>query len=214
MPRRPKPTPATLVLFVRHGVTATTGKVLPGRARGLHLADSGRAQADAVAQRLAGLKKVAAVYTSPLERTRETAAPIAARLGLEVTAERGLVECDFGEWTGEELKVLFRRPEWATVQRYPSGFRFPSGESFREMSTRITDTVARLRARHPGETIVVVSHADPIKAAVADATGTPLDLFQRIVISPCSVSAIAYADGGPIVLTVNSLGDLAELKAS
>jgi broad specificity phosphatase PhoE len=82
------------------------------------------------------------------------------------------------------------------------------------MSTRVTDTVARLRARHPGETIVAVSHADPIKAAVADAAGTPLDLFQRIVISPCSVSAIAYTDGGPIVLTVNSMGDLAELKAS
>jgi broad specificity phosphatase PhoE len=202
MPRRPKPPPATLVLFVRHGVTATTGKVLPGRARGLQLADAGRAQAEAVAERLAGLKKVAAVYTSPLERTRETAAPIGARLGVKVTAERGLLECDFGEWTGEELKVLFKRPEWATVQRYPSGFRFPSGESFREMSTRVTDTVARL------------SHADPIKAAVADAAGTPLDLFQRIVISPCSVSAIAYTDGGPIVLTVNSMGDLAELKAS
>ena len=214
MPRRPKPTPATLVLFVRHGVTATTGKVLPGRAKGLHLADAGRAQAEVVAERLAELKKVAAVYASPLERTRETAAPIAARLGLKVTSERGLLECDFGEWTGEELKVLFKRPEWATIQRYPSGFRFPSGESFREMSTRITDTVARLRARHPGETIVVVSHADPIKAAVADAAGTPLDLFQRIVISPCSVSAILYTDGGPIVLTVNSLGDLAELKAS
>jgi probable phosphomutase (TIGR03848 family) len=214
MPRRPKPTPATLVLFVRHGVTATTGKVLPGRARGLHLADAGRAQAEAVAERLAALKKVAAVYASPLERTRETAAPIAARLGLKVTAERGLLECDFGEWTGEELKALFKRPEWATVQRYPSGFRFPAGESFREMSTRITDTVARLRARHPGETIIVVSHADPIKAAVADATGTPLDLFQRIVVSPCSVSAVAYTDGGPVVLTVNSLGDLSELKAS
>lgn len=214
MPRRPKPPPATLVLFVRHGVTATTGKVLPGRARGLHLADAGRAQAEAVAERLAGLRKVAAVYASPLERARETAAPIGARLGVGVTTERGLLECDFGEWTGEELKVLFKRPEWATVQRYPSGFRFPSGESFREMSTRVTDAVARLRARHPGETIVVVSHADPIKAAVADAAGTPLDLFQRIVISPCSVSAIAYTDGGPIVLTVNSLGDLAELKAS
>lgn len=214
MPRRPKPPPATLVLFVRHGVTATTGKVLPGRARGLQLADAGRAQAEAVAERLAGLKKVAAVYTSPLERTRETAAPIGARLGVKVTAERGLLECDFGEWTGEELKVLFKRPEWATVQRYPSGFRFPSGESFREMSTRVTDTVARLRARHPGETIVAVSHADPIKAAVADAAGTPLDLFQRIVIGQCSVSAILHSVHGPTVLTVNHTGDLVSLAPS
>jgi len=214
MPRRPKPTPATVALFVRHGVTATTGKVLPGRAKGLHLADTGRAQAEAVAERLAALKKVDAVYASPLERTRETAAAIGARLGLKVGVEKGLLECDFGDWTGAELKVLNKLPEWGTVQRYPSGFRFPDGESFREMHTRITDTVARLRARHPGQTIVLVSHADPIKAAVADATGTPLDLFQRIVISPCSVSAIAYGDGGPIVLTVNSLGDLAQLRAS
>ena len=214
MPRRPKPTPATVVLFVRHGVTETTGKILPGRAKGLHLADAGRAQAQAVAERLALLKKVHALYASPLERTKETAAFIGRRLDLPVVAEKGLLECDFGEWTGAELKSLFRLPEWGTVQRYPSGFRFPKGESFREMHTRVTDTVARLRAQHPGETIVLVSHADPIKAAVADATGTPLDLFQRIVISPCSVSAIVYGDGGPVVLTVNSLGDLTELRAS
>jgi len=214
MPRRPKPTPATVALFVRHGLTATTGKVLPGRARGLHLADSGREQAEAVGERLASLKKVDAIYASPLERTRETAAAIGKRLGLKVGIEKGLVECDFGEWTGAELKTLGRLPEWRTVQRYPSGFRFPGGESFREMHTRVTGTVARLRARHPGQAIVLVSHADPIKAAVADATGTPLDLFQRIVISPCSVSAVAYSDGGPMVLTVNSLGDLAQLRAS
>lgn len=214
MPRRPKPTPATVALFVRHGLTATTGKVLPGRARGLHLADRGREQAEAVGERLASLKKVDAIYASPLERTRETAAAIGKRLGLKVGIEKGLVECDFGEWTGAELKTLGRLPEWRTVQRYPSGFRFPGGESFREMHTRVTDTVARLRARHPGQAIVLVSHADPIKAAVADATGTPLDLFQRIVISPCSVSAVAYSDGGPMVLTVNSLGDLAQLRAS
>ncbi|HET7486753.1 MAG TPA: MSMEG_4193 family putative phosphomutase [Acidimicrobiales bacterium] len=214
MPRRPKPTPATVVLFVRHGTTATTGKVLPGRARGLHLADTGKAQADGVAERLAALKKVDAIYASPLERTRETAAPIGRRLGLPVVSEKGLLECDFGDWTGAELKELSRKPEWGTVQRYPSGFRFPNGESFKEMHLRVTDTVARLRARHPGQTVVAVSHADPIKAAVADASGTPLDLFQRIVISPCSVSAVAYGDGGPMVLTVNSLGDLAELRPS
>jgi probable phosphoglycerate mutase len=105
------------------------------------------------------------------------------------------------------LKDLFRLPEWSTVQRYPSGFRFPGGESFTEMQQRITGTIAQLVAKHPGETIVAVSHADPIKAAVAHAMGTHLDLFQRIVVSPCSVSAIAYGTSGPVVLTVNSLGD-------
>src|SRR5579884_427960 len=112
-PRRPPP--STLLLLVRHGRTATTGKVLPGRARGLHLADEGRAQAEAVAERLAALGKIDAVYASPLERTRETAAPIGRRLGLRVKTERGLLECDFGEWTGGELKVLTKKPEWRTV---------------------------------------------------------------------------------------------------
>ena len=215
MPRRPKPPPPTTVLFVRHGQTPTTGQVLPGRAEGLHLADAGKDQAAAVAERIAKLKKVDAVYASPLERARETAAPIAARRGLEVHVDEGLLECDFGEWTGAELKGLAKLPEWGTVQRYPSGFRFPKGESFVEMQTRITDAVARLVAGHPGGTVVAVSHADPIKAAVAHALGTHLDLFQRIVVSTCSVTAVAYGDGGPTVLTVNSTGDdLTTLSAS
>jgi probable phosphomutase (TIGR03848 family) len=214
MPSRPKPTPPTLILYVRHGQTATTGKVLPGRAPGLHLADAGRAQAQAVADRIGALKRVDAIYASPLERARETAAPIAAARKLKVSVDKGLLECDFGEWTGGRLKDLFRRPEWPTVQQYPSGFRFPGGESFREMSTRMAGTAARLRGAHPGQVVVAVSHADPIKAAVADALGVHLDLFQRIAISTCSVTAIAYADSGPAVLTVNNTGDLAGLAPS
>jgi len=100
------------------------------------------------------------------------------------------------------------------VQQYPSGFRFPGGESFTEMQVRMTATLARLAERHRGETIVAVSHADPIKAALADALGTHLDLFQRIVISPCSVTAIWYSTGGPAVLTANSTGDLTALGLS
>jgi probable phosphomutase (TIGR03848 family) len=214
MPRRSVPPPFTVALFVRHGRTPTTGDVLPGRAPGLHLADEGRAQAARVAERIAALANVEAVYASPLERARETAAPIAKALGLRVRNDKGLLECDFGDWTGASLKDLRKKPEWRTVQRYPSGFRFPNGESFTEMQMRITGTVARLRARHAGRTIVLVSHADPIKAAVADAMGTHLDLFQRIVVSPCSVTAIAYGDEGPTVLTVNALGDLRELRPS
>jgi len=216
MARTPKPAPpkATLVLLVRHGKTPTTGTTLPGRAKGLHLSDEGRAQADAAAARIAPLTKVAAVYASPLERTRETAAPIGKATGHRVQIDKGLLECEFGDWTGEELKKLNKLPEWSTVQRYPSGFRFPNGESFTEMQTRIVDTLAKLAERHRGETIVAVSHADPIKAAVAHAMGTHLDLFQRIVVSPCSVSAILYGVDGPIVLAVNSTGDLTALVPS
>src|SRR5438045_2224046 len=150
MPARRSP---TLALFVRHGQTATTGSVLPGRARGLHLNDAGKAQAEAVAERIVALKKtIAAVYASPLERTKETAAPIAARLGKSVVTDKGLLECDFGEWTGAKLQRLMKKPEWATVQRYPSGFRFPGGESFLEMQTRIADAAVRLAGRHAGKT--------------------------------------------------------------
>jgi probable phosphoglycerate mutase len=196
-----------MVLLVRHGQTPTTGTTLPGRAKGLHLADSGRAQAQRAAERIAALKKVTAVYASPLERARETAAPIAAARGLRVIRERGLLECDFGDWTGEKLSKLNKLPEWTTVQRYPSGFRFPGGESFVEMQTRMCSTIDRLVARHPGETIVAVSHADPIKGALAQALGTHLDLFQRIVVSPCSISVVLYGAGGPAVLAANSTGD-------
>jgi probable phosphoglycerate mutase len=209
--KAPAPPTSTLLLLVRHGQTPTTGATLPGRAKGLHLAETGRVQAGSAAARIAGLRNVTAVYASPLERTRETAAPIAKALGLKVKTDRGLLECEFGEWTGAKLSDLRKKPEWQTVQQHPSGFRFPGGESFTEMQSRMTATLDRLAAHHRGETIVAVSHADPIKAAVAHALGTHLDLFQRIVISPCSVSAILVSAGPPIVLAVNSTGD--DLKA-
>jgi probable phosphomutase (TIGR03848 family) len=202
----------TLVLLVRHGQTSTTGVILPGRAPGLHLADRGHEEAADVATRIARLPRVAAVYSSPLERAHETALPIAAAAGLGVTVEPGLLECDYGEWTGLALKDLRRRPEWKAVQRYPSGFRFPGGESFTEMQARMTGTLARLVAAHPGHTVVAVSHGDPIKTAVAHALGTHLDLFQRIAVFTASVTAIAYGPEGPTVLVVNTTrGDLVPL---
>jgi probable phosphomutase (TIGR03848 family) len=204
-----------LILLVRHGATPTTGKMLPGRASGLHLADKGRAQADVVAGRIAAMgKQPTAIYASPLERTRETAAPIAAALGLRVKTARGLIEVDVGEWTEKSLARLNKAKEWATVQRWPSGFTFPGGESFSEMSTRSNTAVLGLVKDHPGETIVAVSHADPIKAIVAAAAGIPLDLMQRLVISPCSVSALLFTAGGPAILSVNSTGSLGDLVLS
>jgi probable phosphoglycerate mutase len=218
----------TLVLLVRHGKTPTTGQVLPGRAPGLHLGELGVEQAQAAADRIANLafrgkaqhtrrpkSRVSAVYASPMERTHETAAPIAAAVGLRVRSNRGLLEADFGSWTGRTLADLYKLPEWQQVQKYPSGFRFPDGESFAEMQQRITSTIAGLVERHPGETIVAVSHADPIKAAVAHAMGIHLDLFQRVVVGPCSISAILYGTGGPMILAVNSMGnDLTTLVPS
>ncbi|MGO8859387.1 MAG: histidine phosphatase family protein [Acidimicrobiales bacterium] len=221
MPISARPSPSgkapapTLVLLVRHGATPTTGKTLPGRAAGLHLAPKGRSQAAVVAERIAAMATPpTAVYASPLERTRETAAPIAAALGLRVRTERGLLEADVGDWTERSLARLSKRKEWSTVQRWPSGFRFPGGESFAEMSTRSLAAVLGLVADHPGETIVAVSHADPIKAVVATAAGVPLDLMQRLVVSPCSVSALLFTVGGPAILCVNSTASLGELVRS
>lgn len=208
------PAPTT-ILLVRHGQTPTTGKVLPGRAKGLHLADEGKAQAALAAERIGAMKRIDAIYSSPLERAKETAAPIGKVRNLPVVVDRGLFECDFGDWTGAELAKLMKLPEWQTVQRAPSTFRFPAGESFVEMQTRMVSTLDRLRAAHPGGTIVCVSHADTIKAAVAHALGTHIDLFQRIVISPASVTAIAWGPGGPVVLAVNSTGrPLTDLQPS
>ncbi len=207
-----KPVPPTVVLLVRHGLTPTTGVKLPGRARGLHLSDEGRRQAEAAAERIAKISKVVAIYSSPLERARETAGIIAKSRNMAVRIERGLLEVDIGKWTGWAIKDAVARPEWKAVQQHPSGFRFPNGESFTEMQARITGAIARIVARHPGKIIVAVSHADPIKAAVAHAIGTPLDLFQRVMIGTASISALAYSPSSSSALTVNSMdGDLARL---
>jgi probable phosphoglycerate mutase len=214
MARTPRD-PATTILLVRHGVTGTTGKVLPGRAPGLHLSARGHEQAQLAAARLGELDVApSALYASPLERTRETAAPIARRLGVRTKIDRGLLECDFGSWTGKSLASLRKRPEWRAVQSAPSTFRFPEGESFAEMQHRIWTTLQRLARAHRGERIVVVSHADPIKAAVTYAQGVPLDLFQRTVISTCSISALILSDATPLVVSVNNTGSLKELIAS
>ncbi len=172
----------------------------------------GRTQAEAAAERIATLgKPPVAVYASPLERAVETARPIASKFGLRVRIDKGLLECDFGDWTGKSLRLLARRREWRTVQLLPASFRFPGGESFAEMQMRMVDTLDRLAGRHRGGTFVAVSHADPIKAAVAATAGVPLDLFQRLVVSPCSVTALVRDEFANHVLCVNatSLGDLA-----
>ncbi|WP_455834381.1 MSMEG_4193 family putative phosphomutase [Pseudarthrobacter siccitolerans] len=205
---------STLLLLIRHGETPTTGKLLPGRAPGLHLSERGRIQAERISERLRGLP-VGAIYSSPLERTSETAAPSAERTGLRLNHNDGLIECDFGDWTGAALAELAVLPQWQEVQHSPSTFRFPNGESFMQMQARMVGALEVLRAAHPGAVVVCFSDADPIKAAMAHAMGTHLDLFQRIMISPGSVSAIGYVQGRPpAVLMVNSTSEpLSGLRA-
>lgn len=210
----------TLILLVRHGQTPTTGQVLPGRAPGLNLAERGHEQAARVAERLAVLP-ITTIYSSPLERTLQTAAPTSQRTGIPVVEDEGLLEGEFGDWTGAKLSDLFKLDEWRTVQQAPDMFRFPNGESFVEIRDRMVATLDRLRRAHPGGVVVCFSHADPIRVVVSDALGSPLNRFQRVSISPCSVSAISYPNNAeaqdppdPLVLTVNSTQDsLAELHS-
>ena len=203
------------VILARHGRTsANAGGLLAGRTKGVHLDDAGTAQAQAAGDRLAGLE-LAAVVTSPLERCRQTARLLAPDAG--VISDRRLLECDYGEWTGRELKHLAKEKLWRTVQAQPSGVRFPGGESLPEMSAR---AVAAVRDRDAalGESVgdhavwLAVSHGDIIKAVLADALGMHLDAFQRIVVDPGSLSVVRYTPERAFVVTMNShSGSLAHL---
>ena len=197
----PKP---TTILLIRHAETPTTGKVLPGRAAGLGLSDKGIAQAAARAADIAGKHQIAAIYSSPMERAQQTAAPIGVATRRKVRIHEGLNECDFGLWTGRRLKTLYKLPAWRAVQRTPSNFRFPEGESFLEMQSRIAAALNELARAHRGKTVVAVSHADTIKAAVAHALGMHLDMFQRLAVSPASQTVIQLGAGAPVVVSVNA----------
>jgi probable phosphoglycerate mutase len=199
------PGAGALILLVRHGATPTTGRVLPGRALGLHLSEDGVRQAEKVAERVAALKP-SALYTSPLERAVETAAPTAAATGLVPTQEPGLLECDFGEWTGEALSSVSRHAQWRSLMTAPASFRFPGGESLAELESRVISTLERLRTAHAGEVVVCFSHADPIRAALTFALGAPLDSFHRVNVATGSISVLRFPrNAAPTVLTVNSL---------
>jgi probable phosphomutase (TIGR03848 family) len=206
------------VFLLRHGLTAMTGPVLAGRLPGVHLDERGVAQANQAAERLAVLP-LAAVVTSPLERCAETAklalkAQRAAGRTPASKTDRRLLECDYGDWTGKEIKGLVKDPLWPVVQAHPSGVRFPGGESMAAMAERavraIRDFDAKVAVEHGQDAVwLACSHGDVIKAILADALGMHLDLFQRIVVDPCSVSGIRYTAGRPFVLTSNDTsGDL------
>ena len=205
-----RPMLTTRLVLVRHAVTAQTGPLLSGRTPGIDLSEDGQRQAAAVAERLADLP-VVAVYASPMERTTQTAEAIAARHRLSVTPLEGVLEADYGEWTGGKLGELAKTDLWKVVQRTPSRARFPGGESMAAMQSRMVAALDDVVARHPGELVVVVSHADPIKAAIAHYTGVHLDLFQRIVVAPASVTAFAFSEHGIALLKCNDTGVLEEL---
>jgi probable phosphomutase (TIGR03848 family) len=200
----------TAILLVRHATTAATGKRLGGWTPGVHLDAKGRAQADAVAARLAHAN-VAAVYASPLERTQETAKAIAQACRLRVRTRRGLGEVDYGDWTDKPLGQLRRRKLWPVIQQTPSRVTFPGGESIRGAQARAVDSIEELAAAHGDDVVVAVSHADIIKAVAAHFLGMPLDTFQRLVVQPASITTIMLREAHPpMVLAINDTAHLTE----
>jgi probable phosphomutase (TIGR03848 family) len=211
----------TLVLVVRHGLTASTGKALTGWLPGIDLDDRGRAQAAALGQRLAEVH-LDAIISSPLERCQQTAAAIAAaRNGqpvfapgsppdpLAVQTDQRLGECRYGDWTGQPLRKLARDPLWRVVQAHPSAVRFPGpdGESMLEMQQRAVGAIRDWNARlGQHATYLVCSHGDVIKAILADGLGMHMDMYQRIQVDPCSLSVIRYTPLRPFVLRMNDTG--------
>jgi probable phosphoglycerate mutase len=198
-----------LLLLLRHAVTEHTGARLSGWLPGLHLSEQGREQAGTLAGRLDPVP-VDALYASPLERCQETAAAVAEAKGLKVETLEELGEVRYGDWTGRTLKELASEPLWKVVQATPSAARFPDGESLYEMQARAVLAVERLRAAHPEQTVAVCSHADVIKAVVCHYLGMHLDLFQRVVVSPASVTAIAFGPV-PYLARLNDTGGNADL---
>lgn len=205
-----KPQKPTTVILVRHGQNDWVGKnKLPGWTPGIHLNDHGHKQAESVGQRLATADiKIDAIYSSPLERTMETALHIADHLQLDVLSSRELGEVEYGAWTGKEIKELAKLPEWQVVQFYPSDVVFPEGEALLHMQARAVQEINRLVRAHPEQTLVVVSHADLIKSVLAHYLGVHLDLFQRIVVSPASLSVITFTRLRPMIQTVNDTSHL------
>ena len=196
----------TRILLVRHAPTPETGDLLTGRAPGVSLDGKGRRAARATADALAGLE-IEAVYSSPIERTMETAAAVARPHEITPVVEPGLIEIDFGAWTGRTLESLRRTKDWKAVQTTPSRFRFPDGESFAEAQHRSVESVERIAGAHEGKTVVAVSHSDVIKLIIAHYLGQALDLFQRLRISTASVSELQIEGAhSPAVVSVNGRG--------
>jgi probable phosphomutase (TIGR03848 family) len=197
----------TTVLLVRHGVTAANqGGVLAGWTPGVGLAEAGVEQARVLGERLSGVP-VAAIISSPLDRCLQTAAALAVGRELTVETDERLGEARYGDWTGKELKALAKDPLWKVVQSHPSAVTFPGGEALRDIQLRAVDAVREHNAKlGPDATWIAVSHADVIKAILADALGMHLDGFQRIMVDPASVSVVRYTDLRPFVLRTNDRG--------
>lgn len=198
----------TYVLLIRHGENEyVSTHRLAGRTPAVQLNEKGRVQAAELAKMLAG-QRIDAIYSSPLERCRETATPLAAARTQPVQVLPGVLEVDYGRWQGLDLRDLSKLPEWQQVPHYPSSFRFPEGETLREVQARSVAAIEGICRDHPDQVVAIFSHGDVIRTTLAHYLGVPLDLFQRIAINTAAVSVIAFHDGRPLILGMNYLAEL------
>ena len=199
----------TTIILVRHGENEWVKQHrLAGWLPDVHLNENGRLQAQSAAERLSHLN-IAAIYSSPVERCMETAVFIADSHQLPIQQVEAIGEVRYGKWEGKKIQKLAKKPLWKTVQHYPSRMQFPKGETLRGVQFRVVEALEKLSQQHVDETIIVVSHADLIKLVVAHYLGTHIDLFQRIIISPASVSVLSLsADGGMRIVRVNDDGKI------
>lgn len=201
----------TTLLLIRHAMNDWVSGRLAGWTPGVHLNDEGRKQAEQLGERLRDLP-LKAIYSSPLERAIETARTVAAPHDLPIQVVEGVGEVRYGEWQGGELKELSQHELWPGVQFYPSGTRFPGGETLGEVQMRAIATLDDLRSQHPNEMIAVVSHADLLKLVIAYYIGMHIDLFQRLVINTASVTALSFQKMGPRLLAFNDTGSLEHVR--
>ena len=194
-------------LLIRHATTDSVGKRLSGRTADVHLNEEGVKQAKELAQRFINLK-IDALYSSPLERARETAAPIAELKQLECNVHQHLNEIDFGEWTNLSFDDLKDNAEFGRFNNFRSCTRIPGGELMAEAQLRFINGIEMLSANHTHQTIAIVSHADLIRSCIAYYAGIHLDMFQRIEISPASVSIIELCNDTAKILLLNHTGKI------
>jgi probable phosphomutase (TIGR03848 family) len=200
----------TLVVLVRHALTDATGKKLSGRSPGFDLSEAGREQAERLGERLRSVP-IAAIYASPLERCMQTAEAVAAGRAVGVNPAPDLLEVEYGSWTGRSLTQLTRTKLWKQIQQAPGSIRFPGGESLMEAQQRAVGFLDELSRRHPRKVVVACSHADVIRLALAHYAGIHVDLFQRLIVGPASVSAVLLGDRIPRIVRMNDTGSAADL---
>jgi probable phosphomutase (TIGR03848 family) len=196
--------------LIRHGLHEFGAHRLAGRTPNVHLSQEGVRQAEHIAEILSR-ESIRRIYSSPLERTRETALLFGKKLNLPVQIKNEFIEVDFGDWTGRDFQELDSIPEWKQFNLFRSGTRVPGGEHILEIQKRAVNGLEELKKENPFESMVIVSHGDVIRSLIAYYLGIPLDLFQRIEVEPASISILTLEDYAPKIRCINRCLDLTNI---